>query len=302
MNISLGRAAVLVLASWAAAGPVPAAGTKKCGGRAATAGVTVEQGVIKGTPGDDVIVGTPGDDTIFGLGGNDLICGGAGDDNIAGGDGSDLIYGGPGDDDIYGDELPEDDTDFDRPVGFSPQPPSDSANRDRIFGEAGADNISGGEGDDVLDGGDGRDELSGDRGRDRLLGGPGKDYLYGDEDADDLSGGDGNDMLHGGDGPDSLHGDRGSDELFGDRDDDALDGGRDRKRDRLHRDNDDARSAAGDPDDICYLRPEESDPREEEVGCETGPEGRQHRHVLQPGTEFRRGRELRAEKPPQLDV
>jgi hypothetical protein len=295
MKIPLSGAILLALAS----SPLAATKPPKCAGLPATAGITVEQGVITGTPGNDVIVGTAGDDTIFGLGGDDVICGGAGDDNIAGGEGSDVIYAGPGDDDIYGDNLAEDDADFDRPVGFAVSPPPATANRDRIYGGAGADNISGGDGDDLLDGGDGRDELSGDQGQDRLLGGNGKDYLYGDDGPDTLFGGEGNDMLHGGDGPDDMHGGRGSDELFGDADEDALEGGPDRKRDRLHRDDEDSRSADGDPGDICYFRPDDGEPGEREIRCEPGSAPRE---ASQPGNVPPRGPELHAEKTPRLDI
>jgi Ca2+-binding RTX toxin-like protein len=266
----------LTLMGWIAAGPVLAAKAKTCDGLAATEGVTVEAGVIKGTPGNDVIIGTPGDDTIFGLDGDDVICGEGGDDNIAGGGGSDLIYGGAGDDDIYGDDLPKDGAEFESPASFQPAGigPGTSpspAHRDRIYGGDGSDNLSGGEDGDFLDGGSGRDELSGDDGSDRLLGGNGKDYLYGDDGPDYLSGGAGNDMVHGGNGPDEVSGDEGSDELFGDEGDDTLNGGNDRSRDRLHLDAMDARPITHDPNDLCYAKPDDSDPAEEEFACEHGP-------------------------------
>jgi Ca2+-binding RTX toxin-like protein len=276
MKFSLIGVVNLTLLAWIAAGPALAAKTKTCDGLAATEGVTVEAGVIKGTPGNDVIIGTPGDDTIFGLGGDDVICGEGGDDNIAGGGGSDLIYGGTGDDDIYGDDLPKDGAEFEnpasfQPIGVGPHLSPAPAQRDRIYGGDGSDNLSGGEDGDFLDGGDGRDELSGDDGDDRLLGGNGKDYLYGDDGSDHLSGGAGNDMLHGGNGPDEVSGDDGSDELFGDEDDDTLDGGNDRSRDRLHLDAMDTRSGSHDPNDLCYARPDDGDSAEEEFACEQGP-------------------------------
>jgi Ca2+-binding RTX toxin-like protein len=289
----------LALVTWGAAGPAPAAQAKKCEGLSPTEGVTVEEGVITGTAGNDVILGTPGNDTIFGLDGDDVICGRGGDDNIAGGKGSDVIYGGSGDDDIYGDELPDGGAEFEKPASLIPSALSPSPQRDRIYGGEGSDNISGGEDDDLLDGGAGRDELSGDAGSDRLLGGNGKDYLYGDEGPDYLSGGEGNDMLHGGSDADELHGDLGSDELFGDEGDDRLDGGRDSHRDRLHHDDSDARSATADPHDLCYIKPDDGNPAETETRCE---QASGHRHAREPVHEPAENRGHGDAEPRQIDA
>src|SRR5258705_9544409 len=67
-------------------------------------------GIVNGTPGDDVILTGSGNDTIDGGGGKDVICAGAGDDQVDassdervfvfGGDGDDLLAGSPGNDTI----------------------------------------------------------------------------------------------------------------------------------------------------------------------------------------------------------
>jgi Ca2+-binding RTX toxin-like protein len=99
-----------------------------CNGRTPT---ITGQGLIGGTPGDDVILGSAKDDTIFGDGGNDTICGlgghdvitgGPGNDWLSGGDGRDLIHGGNGSDQMSGG------ANTDVCVGGSPnRPPGDSA-------------------------------------------------------------------------------------------------------------------------------------------------------------------------------
>ncbi|MDD5360125.1 MAG: Ig-like domain-containing protein, partial [Sulfurovaceae bacterium] len=58
--------------------------------------ITLDNGMINGTDGDDVINGTDGDDIINGLAGNDIINGLAGNDIIEGGLGDDTLNGGTG--------------------------------------------------------------------------------------------------------------------------------------------------------------------------------------------------------------
>ncbi|MBZ8119509.1 Hint domain-containing protein [Roseovarius sp. LXJ103] len=133
-------------------------------------------GIVSGTPGDDVIdlpytgdpdgdrvdnddslIGTPtgtdddiieagdGDDTVRGRDGDDTIDGGAGDDSLRGDDGNDSLDGGAGDDTLRGD--------------------------------AGDNTLVGGEGDDSLIGGPGADSLIGGDGQDTALGGGGDDFI-----------------------------------------------------------------------------------------------------------------------------
>jgi Ca2+-binding RTX toxin-like protein len=69
-----------------------------CFNQPATSGVTLVNGVLTGTEGNDVIIGTSRADVIDGKGGNDLLCGAGGADRIFGGFGDDMISGGPGSD------------------------------------------------------------------------------------------------------------------------------------------------------------------------------------------------------------
>src|SRR6056297_138615 len=118
-------------------------------------------GVVDGTPGDDVMpigfvdVNTDEIDGSDGI--NDVILAGAGNDFVDAGLGADFVLGGSGNDVLMG-----------------------------------------GSGNDTLDGGPGADVLFGGGGADTLLGGDGNDALTGGAAGDLLIGGDGNDNLVGG--------------------------------------------------------------------------------------------------------
>lgn len=100
---------------------------------------TIFEGLIIGTPGNDVLVGTSDDDRIFGLGGDDVLLGLSGSDSLFGGPGNDVLFGG------FGNDI--------------------------LLGGLGTDDLFGGFGDDVLIGGLGRDRMFGNFGSDLLIGG-----------------------------------------------------------------------------------------------------------------------------------
>jgi Ca2+-binding RTX toxin-like protein len=179
-------------------------------------------GVIRGTPGNDVLVGTAGDDRIE--------CG-AGDDRVIAGPGDDVVDCGPGDDIISG-----------------------SDGEDRLRGDSGNDRIAAGGGDDRLSGGPGNDRLAGEAGNDRLLGGVGGDRLFGgsggdrlagEAGGDRLAGGSAGDLLFGGAGGDRLAGQSGDDRGYGYGGDDVLFGGTGNDRLSGHRGNDRLAGEAG---------------------------------------------------------
>ncbi len=145
-----------------AGGPPPSG---KCFGQTPT---ITGNGVVNGTPGDDVILTGSGADTVRGLGGDDLICTGRGDDFVRGGAGDDKILAGGGADNAGG-----------------------SAGDDLVRGVGGNDAVQGDGGDDTVRGGTGDDRINGGPGADVLTGGPGKDRLTGGSDAPDSCNGDG---------------------------------------------------------------------------------------------------------------
>lgn len=165
-----------------------------------------DDGIIKGTDGDDRIVGTPGRDVIdakaghdvvVGRGGDDVIYGGDGNDRILGEDGDDLIYAGDGHDVVFGGGGSD--------VIFA------GRGNDIVFGEAGRDTIYGEDGDDTLSGGADGDRIFGDAGNDQLLGDGGNDLVDGGVGDDSVDGGGENDLLIGGAGRDIIFGRSGDD-------------------------------------------------------------------------------------------
>jgi len=144
-----------MVAAGLAGGVTPAAAQApiECGGSA----ITLPEGTLTGTPGDDVMFGTAGDDVMYGYGGADIICGGAGDDRIYGGPGHDYLIGGSGRDRLYGqggrDWLKgEWDEDILYPGGGTGGTLEGGTRRDRfvITGE-GDNDIFGGPGVDTID-------------------------------------------------------------------------------------------------------------------------------------------------------
>ncbi len=129
--------------------------------------------------------------------------------------------------------------------------------RDVIIGTSGDDDIRGMGGDDIICGEGGDDSISG---------GNGKDILFGGDGDDNLQGGNGKDEQHGGNGNDDLGGGTGSDDLFGESGDDSLNGGS--GRNRLHHDNDDTSRSTDNPNNVCFTKPDSSNPLETEIECE----------------------------------
>jgi len=177
-------------------------------------------GVIRGTPGNDVLVGTPGNDRIECGPGDDRVVAGPGDDVVDCGPGDDIISGSDGEDRLRGDSG------NDRiAAGGGLDRLRGGPGNDRLAGEAGNDRLLGGVGADRLFGGSGGDRLAGQSGDDRGYGYGGDDILFGGKGSDRLSGHRGNDRLAGKAGRDRLFGRLGDDRLFGGRGDDLLSGG-----------------------------------------------------------------------------
>ena len=211
-------------------------------------------GVVDGTPGDDLIdlnyTGdpegdridnqdailpghNPDDDVVLAGEGNDTVMGGVGNDTIWGNDGDDYLDGEGGDDLIKGE-----------------------GGNDTLIGGAGNDSLIGGDGSSSIDGGDGDDFIDTrldtnlplpDRGypglfpgdgdpldaRDTIDGGAGNDTVYSGDDADlinlgsgdnwadggfdddTITAGDGADMVIGGEGSDSIETGGGNDTIYG---------------------------------------------------------------------------------------
>ncbi|MFY0632808.1 MAG: Hint domain-containing protein [Vannielia sp.] len=179
----------------------------------ATVTVTLRDGIVEGTAGNDYIdqdyTGDPegdvvdGGDNIFGGGpDDDIIDAGAGDDVVKAGLGDDTVYGGDGNDSIYG-----------------------RGGNDTLDGGAGDDYIEGGQNDDTITGGTGNDTIYGQGGNDVIDGGEGDDWIRGGMDADVIEGGAGNDHIDGMSGDDILNGGDGDDYIFGGGGEDLIDGG-----------------------------------------------------------------------------
>ncbi|KQI69496.1 hypothetical protein AN189_03580 [Loktanella sp. 3ANDIMAR09] len=188
----------------------------------AAIGISLPDGTVSGTAGDDTIdaayTGDPDGDRVDA--GDAIIPGDTGnDDLIEAGAGNDTVFAGLGDDEIYGED-----------------------GADEIYGGAGNDTIDGGAGGDTIDGGDGNDYLIGRGQGDTFFGGAGDDWIddvptiqelpsadtaYGGDGNDTLWMSGGNDVAYGDAGNDRLEGQAGEDALFGGTGDDRLSGGSD---------------------------------------------------------------------------
>ncbi len=213
--------------------------------------VTVNDGIVSGTDGNDLInAGYTGDvggdmvdagdnefsddptkadaDIIEAGDGNDTVFAGNGDDLVNGGEGNDSLNGGMGDDTLNGE-----------------------GGNDTINGGAGDDLINGGDGDDVIKGGDGSDTIYGGEGNDVITssdpdndfkidkGYPGlftgeegtpaaeneRDFVDGGAGDDTISTGDDRDTVFGGTGSDVIDAGIDDDEVYGDDGDDRIVGG-----------------------------------------------------------------------------
>ncbi|MEK7423033.1 MAG: hypothetical protein AAB131_04255, partial [Actinomycetota bacterium] len=187
---------------------------------------------IKGGAGDDEIEGSDGDDIIFaGLGndfvdakgGNDLVFAddgtieddglsfkssnfGGGADVVIGGAGDDVIIGGGGDDKLGGDLDP-----------LGPDPDTDPAGNDRIFGDGAVITLDSANNFLDFDLEDVSETSSSTGGADIIFGHRGDDIIYAGGGDDDVEGGAGADIIFGEDGFDSLEGNAGADEISGGR-------------------------------------------------------------------------------------
>jgi Ca2+-binding RTX toxin-like protein len=209
----------------------------------------VRDGIVEGTPGDDlidtdysgdpdgdfvdnedaIIPGDgPNDDRIYAYGGDDTVIAGPGDDTVFGGQGNDLVEGGDGDDSVRG--------------GRGDDSLTGTDGRDSIFGDGGNDIIETGTsvGDTNVplpdrgypglypadsDPENDRDVARGGGGDDIIRTGDDNDTIFGGRDNDDIDGGFDDDTISGGFGNDTIVGGEGSDTIEGRQDDDLIYGG-----------------------------------------------------------------------------
>jgi Ca2+-binding RTX toxin-like protein len=199
-------------------------------------GLTPRDGIVSGTPGDDLIDAAyidptdgdvvdgedaiipgdaPNDDHIVAGDGNDTVLSGLGNDTVYAGAGDDLVFGGEGFETVFG-----------------------GAGGDTIFGGNGQELIFGEEGDDYIDT-RGTDAPLPDidypglyaadadptNDMDTVYGGDGNDTIFTGDDADRVFGRDGNDYIDGGFDNDSLYGNAGFDTIIGDEGNDSIDAG-----------------------------------------------------------------------------
>lgn len=177
-------------------------------------------GIVSGTPGDDLIDldytgdpdgdrvdnqdallpgAAPDDDSIRAGDGDDTVFAGLGDDEVTGGDGNDSIFGEAGNDTIDSGAplatgpLPD--------LGFPPDVPMDPIPDNDL------DFVDGGDGDDVISTGDDADTIQGGAGNDMIdagidadsvTGGTGDDTIIGSEGSDTIAAGSGDDLVYGG--------------------------------------------------------------------------------------------------------
>lgn len=211
--------------------------------------MTVEDGILYGTNGDDVLSTTPqyphlagltgadrltGDerdnrlyggahsDELFGLDGNDILDGGTEADRLEGGSGNDIYYVDHFQDTIIEQADGGYDIMFTNPDGIYGNSHRMAANVEQMImtgsgwqmGEGnGQDNfIIGSESENLIFGYNGNDIIYGMGGTDRIYG-DGINEPYASDDI--LYGGEGNDFLYGGLGDDMLYGGRGVDMLSG---------------------------------------------------------------------------------------
>jgi len=215
---------------------------------------SVLDGIVQGTPGDDLIdydyTGDPHGDMVDHL--DEILPGeGPNDDIIRSGDGSDTVYAGDGDDDIdTSGSAPA--SDYGWP-GVTPPDADPFDDRDTVHGGAGDDTITTGDDQDIITGGTGEDTIDGGLDDDMIDGGADNDFIVGGHGSDTIDGGTGDDEIWGGMGPgtdpfnipdvdqpgdiypipdpvpnngiDVIHGGNGNDTIYGQDDNDTIDGG-----------------------------------------------------------------------------
>ena len=186
----------------------------------ATVTVTVKDtiqpdGIVEGTPGDDLIDddydGDPNgdfvdnedslddqddDDDIRAYSGDDTVIAGSGDDTVDGGDGNDSIHGNSGDDSITSGPDGRPDKAAAIPGVDNDTDPNDD--RDIVYGDSGDDTISTGDDADTIYGGPGNDVLKPGIDDDEVYGGSGDDLIEDIQGSDEIYGGDGNDTIKAG--------------------------------------------------------------------------------------------------------
>jgi Ca2+-binding RTX toxin-like protein len=139
------------------------------------------EGLIVGTPGNDMLISGKGHDVVQGAGGNDTLSGMLGNDQLIGGDGHDLLLGGPGADSIDGGAGNDTASYASAPVGVIVSLAVSTAQNtigagidtlagiENLTGSAWADQLTGYNGDNVLVGGSEADVLDGGAGADRFV-------------------------------------------------------------------------------------------------------------------------------------
>ncbi len=182
------------------------------GAAAATVNVSVSDGIVMGTDGDDNIdtgyIGDPDGDLVDNgdavLPGeapqDDIIIAGDGNDTVEAGEGADEVNGGEGDDVINtGSSAPLPDLAYPGVFAEDSDPEDD---RDSVDGGAGDDTISTGDDRDTITGGSGDDVIDAGIDDDDISGGGGDDRIVGAEGNDNITGGAGNDTIYANNDPD----------------------------------------------------------------------------------------------------
>jgi len=169
-------------------------------------------GIVEGTPGDDLIdvnyTGDPQGDRID-AGDNIDPTGGPDDDNVQPGDGNDTVIAGEGSDTVAG-GLGDDDISTGNSAGGglgiideeifpgTPVDPDPEDDRDLVEGARGNDTISTGDDRDTVFGGPGDDVIDAGIDNDIVDGGAGNDSITDPQGADLIRGGDGDDTINAG--------------------------------------------------------------------------------------------------------
>lgn len=156
--------------------------------------------IINAGEGNDTVLAGEGDDDVSGGSGDDSIDGGVGDDALDGGDGNDTVAGGDGNDVIdTGNADPRPDLGYPGVYDGDLDPEDD---RDSVDGGAGDDTISTGDDRDTITGGTGDDVIDAGFDDDNIDGGDGNDRIVGAEGNDSITGGEGNDTIYANNDPD----------------------------------------------------------------------------------------------------
>ncbi|WP_099823396.1 Hint domain-containing protein [Oceaniglobus indicus] len=152
--------------------------------------------IVEAGDGDDTVRAMLGNDSVEGGAGDDILDGGVGDDTLNDSSGSDTAIGGAGDDLI---DVSGSDPAIDDPVVTIPGILEPDANPDDD-----RDSVDGGAGNDTIRTGDDRDTINGGDGDDSIFAGIDDDLVYGGGGNDYIDDIQGADTIYGGTGNDTI--------------------------------------------------------------------------------------------------